>query len=1119
VGYKKPLFIFLIAFLTLLIIGCEEESSISCIEWTPDGKNVVFAFDEKIYLYEVGSKEFARPLITKGLVEDRFCVSRDGRYIYFSGNLKGSFDIWQLEIESRKLSRLTEAPEKEFSPVISPDGRNLFYIEYKGASADLWRLDLPTKKRTRLTRNPDVEMFPAVSPDGTLLAYASVKPTGEKSLNVIDPDTKKITPLIGDFDSILSIRFSPDGKYIGFVADGKVHSILLSYRELSGKDYLKRLAGLKKAYKVLAGAVDFDWDDDSDAALYSDASGDIFTKKLGGARGRRFLASAGREDLPRCSPDGKYIALATGVKSEGKKPVSPALLVISRDGKRYYWGFGKLRTIMSWCKEEGRFSDALWAAGLLEKETSSAKELQELYGQKAAILMRLGEYSEAAEIYRKHFQEEPLKLVEVYLYYTGDFEKAREILSSAEGENGELGKLAEQALPLDDAQLKLYCEAQRKLRDSRFKRAVKARENFIHSFPGTEAAEAFSFEIGEILFAHMNQPARALETYRRSLREYPDSAFAVDAHATLAAIYKSQRRWPRALEEIEDLLKICRDNTRCAQFVLEGTRILLFNLKDKERARNFARQLVKFKPPQGACEVLVEDVTLFDKSGDYDIANDILKLLIAEYEVDVRDLPGLIRSLDFLSEDEFVSARFDKIPAWFLRRVDILIEAMPEAPERDDLRALKIFFLQKNSADLIKAWEKTEYLTQDMDEELYQNIRSGVFYSIANMAQNEKDVLRALRYYSKLALSTGPRELYRTYEDCILRLEEAKGGRRKELESVFLGFLNAERDRRVAFWGDVSKFYAIASEAGGMPSGEIDEERLNRARIQKTNAFYRRVLSEKLAPPILDNARYRLISALRDEDWYLYADTRSDSPGIINPRTVEEYVGFLHLYPASELYGRAFDELMAALEGAGNYWLALNVIKDLRSSLEQASGKNSEAAANIPLLLLSSGKIFSDKLLMKGRGSDAFEEIVRKYPQSPQWPEAAKCLALYYDGASEYAGAIRVLTELIEKRPDFEWVVRGDAALALARAFEKNQDWENAEKNYVTFLTDYGDHPDAESGALLLEIFERLSEKAIKEIYTGNRDAIISIMPEMNISEKEKLLNIIPALRDEAHVR
>jgi Tol biopolymer transport system component/TolA-binding protein len=1108
---KKCVLVSLILALSAVFFGCEEDTSITCIEWTPDGKTVLFAFDGKIYRYRVGSKEFARPLIEGGLVEDRFSVSPDGAFVYFTGDLKGSFDIWRLAIAGGALTRLTEALEKEFSPVIAPDGNTLFYVRQDGTGTDLWRLDLATMRGVRLTRNRDIEMFPAVSPDGTLVAYASAKPDGTKSLQLIDVGTKRTLPLLGEYDSILSIRFSPDGKYIGFIADGKIHAIRTSYRELSGLDYHTRLAGLTKAYREVGDGLAFTWHKDSHAVLFSDEAGDLLLRNFDWGSKSRFFVGQGRDDLPRYSPDGKYVALATGLREEGKEPVSPILLVVSRDKKEYHWGAGPLITIAAWCKEEGRLADALWALSLLEKETVNQQDLRELYSAKAEILIRLGRYQEAAEIYERHFPYEPLKLVELYLYYVGDLRKARKILTISQDED--VKKRAAMLLPLDDAQLKLFAEAERKLLNGDFNASIAAHRKFTAEFPRTKAAEFLSFEMGRIFFEHMQQPAKALETYRRALKDYPGSEYAMEAHASLVDIYRSQRKWRQALAEVEKVLELCDDSRRCARLVLEGTRILLFNLEDAERAEAFARRLTEYRPAE-AGEVLAEVVSIFDQAERYDISNELLPFLIAAYEVDVREISGLVKSLDFMTDEDFVSARFEKIPGWFLERVDILIDGMPESREREDLQMVKTFFLQRTSAGLIEAWSTSEMASGDMEEDLHRNIRIGVYYAIANMAQNERNVERALSYYSKLALTTDSRELYGTYEECSILLSEADGEKKEQLISLLLDFLDNERERRVAFWGEAARFYGILSEAAGARRDEREEIELRRTRAERTKPFYRKLLSEEAVPSLADNAYYRLISAEDDEAWQLYVETRGGLPGVINPRTVEDYRTFLNLYPRSEFYGRALDELMDALERTGNFHLALDLIEGFRSQLAEARSESPEVKAHLAELLLRSGNLYSEKLLLKERGAGAYEELFKNYQHSAEWSEAARQLSLYYDETSRYEQEIEVLTSLVERRPQFKWVLKGEASLALARALEKDGQWPRAEKAYIDFFADFPDHPEAESGSLFLAIFDRLSDKSVRTIYSEHPAAVKGVISQMSPRGRERLYKIVPELRD-----
>ena len=63
--------------------------------------------------------------------------SKDGRRIYFAGNLKDGWEhdpleseIWSVEVGSGELSQLTDRDGPDFSPTVSPDGSSLAYLGF-----------------------------------------------------------------------------------------------------------------------------------------------------------------------------------------------------------------------------------------------------------------------------------------------------------------------------------------------------------------------------------------------------------------------------------------------------------------------------------------------------------------------------------------------------------------------------------------------------------------------------------------------------------------------------------------------------------------------------------------------------------------------------------------------------------------------------------------------------------------------------------------------------------------------------------------------------------------------------------------------------------------------------
>ena len=103
-------------------------------QWSPDGTRVAFDSEARDGRYDVfvvdASGGPARPLETRPA--DRYdehnpSWSRDGRWLYFTSNRSGSFEIWRVSAGGGEAERVTQAGG--FFALESVDGRTLYYVK------------------------------------------------------------------------------------------------------------------------------------------------------------------------------------------------------------------------------------------------------------------------------------------------------------------------------------------------------------------------------------------------------------------------------------------------------------------------------------------------------------------------------------------------------------------------------------------------------------------------------------------------------------------------------------------------------------------------------------------------------------------------------------------------------------------------------------------------------------------------------------------------------------------------------------------------------------------------------------------------------------------------------
>ena len=140
--------------------------------------------------------------------------SPDGRKIAFSAHDKGQFDIYEYDLESRQISKVTDDEIYDAAPVYTPDGNSIVMASVAGGYSKLYRVDLAnrTAGRVPLTGGETNETDPVFGPDPRMLYFTSDR-TGANNIYGLDLETREIrqhtNSVTGCFQP--TVLASPDG--------------------------------------------------------------------------------------------------------------------------------------------------------------------------------------------------------------------------------------------------------------------------------------------------------------------------------------------------------------------------------------------------------------------------------------------------------------------------------------------------------------------------------------------------------------------------------------------------------------------------------------------------------------------------------------------------------------------------------------------------------------------------------------------------------------------------------------------------------------------------------------------------------------------------------------------
>ena len=146
--------------------------------------------------------------------------SPDGKklaYTRISTTFAGHSDIEVFDIASNAITSIANGDESSSQPAWSPDGKSLAFVRHGKKNYDIYTIDLMTKKERRLTQDGDQKGHPSWSPDGRQLVFHRFDTVVMGSILIIDIDgsnEKRIFKAPASFDP----SWSPDGNQIAFVS-------------------------------------------------------------------------------------------------------------------------------------------------------------------------------------------------------------------------------------------------------------------------------------------------------------------------------------------------------------------------------------------------------------------------------------------------------------------------------------------------------------------------------------------------------------------------------------------------------------------------------------------------------------------------------------------------------------------------------------------------------------------------------------------------------------------------------------------------------------------------------------------------------------------------------------
>jgi Tol biopolymer transport system component len=206
----------------------ENENINSQPTWSTDPEMVIFSSSRNslAQIWQISTSTGELEQLTYGEISKLDpVVNGDGVLSYH--HFLHTTDLFSINMDGLEVAQLTFYNGNNFHPRISPDGEKLVYQSDRTGNLEIWMLDLSSGEEINLSNHSSADKIPDWSPDGKQIVFLSQRNREFQlmKLTLETMNTERLTqepirlPNFG-YDYAMNVRWSPDGKSIGYLATG-----------------------------------------------------------------------------------------------------------------------------------------------------------------------------------------------------------------------------------------------------------------------------------------------------------------------------------------------------------------------------------------------------------------------------------------------------------------------------------------------------------------------------------------------------------------------------------------------------------------------------------------------------------------------------------------------------------------------------------------------------------------------------------------------------------------------------------------------------------------------------------------------------------------------------------
>ena len=161
--------------------------------------------------------------------------SPDGKFLIYTGERNGEFDIYKISAEGGEEIRLTTAKGLDDGPEYSPDGKYIYFNSARRGTMQIWRMKPDGSDQQQITSDEYNNWFPHISPDGKWIVFLSfsreVAPSDHpfykhvyiRLMPAAGGSPRVIAYVYGGQGTINVPSWSPDSRKVAFVSNTDRH--------------------------------------------------------------------------------------------------------------------------------------------------------------------------------------------------------------------------------------------------------------------------------------------------------------------------------------------------------------------------------------------------------------------------------------------------------------------------------------------------------------------------------------------------------------------------------------------------------------------------------------------------------------------------------------------------------------------------------------------------------------------------------------------------------------------------------------------------------------------------------------------------------------------------------